>query len=308
MAQINTFTLPSNADHLNLSVLTVEPDNAAPCGLLQLAHGMAEHKERYLPFMKFMAEHGYACIINDHRGHGASVKSEKDLGYFYAGGADAVVEDLHQITQYFRGQHPGLKLFLFGHSMGSLAVRAYRLKYDREIDGLIVCGSPGKNPAAGAGLMLLKLMSALRGERHISPLFMNMTTGSFAKRYPDPNTQSGWLSANPDNVKDFDADPLCGFPFTLNGYRALLTLMRQAYDTHTQPGHPDMPVHFVSGADDPCAPDASGFEAAAQAMRDAGYSQVSAKMYPGMRHEILNETGRQQVFDDLLDKLNQWNH
>ena len=304
MPDISTFVLPSAVDGLPLSVCTVLPDGV-PKALVQLAHGMAEHKERYLPFMTFLAEHGYASIINDHRGHGASVKSAADLGYFYAGGADALVRDMHQLTLWFRMRYPGLKLFLFGHSMGSLAVRVYRQRYDGDIDGLVVCGSPGPNPATGAGLALNRLMTAFRGERYISRLFVNMTTGGFSKRFPDPGTANAWLSTNQDNVQRYDADPLCGFPFTLNGYRALLTLMRDAYRP-VPARHPDLPVHFLSGAEDPCAPDEKGFETAIQRVRDDGYRGVSAKLYPGMRHELLNHDNRQEVFDDLLRLFDGW--
>ena len=305
MARIESFTINSNADGLPLSVCVVSPEGGAPKGLVQLAHGMAEHKERYLPFMEFLAEKGYASIINDHRGHGASVKSPSDLGYFYAGGAEALVKDLHQLTLWFRQRYPGLKLFLFGHSMGSLAVRVYRQKYDGDIDGLVVCGSPGQNPAADAGLLLNKVMTAFKGERYISKLFVKMTTGSFNKGNPKDGSPNAWLSTNQDNVQRYDADPLCGFPFTLNGYKALLELMKAAYNP-VPAAHPDLPVHFLSGEHDPCAPDKKGFEAAVQRMKDDGYRTVTAKMYPGMRHEVLNQTERQIVFDDLAALLDGW--
>jgi len=190
---------------------------------------MAEHKGRYLPFMEYLADHGYAVLINDHRGHGGSVRDPGDLGYFYAGGANALVEDLHQLTLWFRDRFPERKLFLFGHSMGSLAVRVYRQHYAGDIDGLVVCGSPGRNPATGMGLALNRVMTALRGERYISRMFVNMTTGSFNKGNPKSGSANAWLSTNQDNVQKYDADPLCGFPFTLNGYKALLTLMRDTY-------------------------------------------------------------------------------
>ena len=255
--------------------------------------------------MEFLADRGFACVINDHRGHGGSVKSREDLGYFYENGAESLVRDLHQVTLWFRARHPGLKLILFGHSMGSLAVRVYRQKYDGDIDGLVVCGSPGRNPAASAGLLLNRVMTLFKGERYISPLFTGMTTGGFARRFPDPSTANAWLSTNQDNVRAYDADPLCGFPFTLNGYRALLELMRDAYKP-IPAGHPDMPVHFLSGADDPCAPDKKGFDDAVQALRDAGYKNVTAKLYPGMRHELLNHAEKQVVFDDLLAIFDRW--
>lgn len=305
MARIESFTINSNADGLPLSVCVVSPEGGAPKGLVQLAHGMAEHKERYLPFMEYLADRGYASIINDHRGHGASVKDPGDLGYFYADGANALVKDLHQLTLWFRQRYPGLKLFLFGHSMGSLAVRVYRQRFDGDIDGLVVCGSPGQNPAAGAGLFLNRVMTAFKGERYISKLFVKMTTGSFNKGNPKDGSPNAWLSTNQDNVQRYDADPLCGFPFTLNGYKALLELMRDAYNP-VPAGHPDLPVHFLSGEHDPCAPDQKGFEDAVQRVKDDGYRTVTAKMYPGMRHEVLNQTEHQIVFDDLAALFDRW--
>lgn len=304
MSKFETLTICSHVDDLALSVALATPDGA-PKALVQFAHGMAEHKERYFPFMQFLADNGYACLINDHRGHGASVKDPGDLGYFYAGGANALVEDLHQLTLWFRQRFPGLKLFLFGHSMGSLAVRVYRQKYDGDIDGLVVCGSPGANPASGAGLVLNRIMTAFKGERYVSQMFVNMTTGSFSKAHPDPGTKNAWLSTNQDNVQKYDADPLCGFPFTLNGYRALLELMRDAYKA-VPTGHPDLPVHFISGENDPCAPDRKGFDDAVERVKRDGYRNVTAKMYPGMRHEILNHAEHQLVYDDLLALFGRW--
>ena len=288
------FTLESRQDGLPLSCMLVRPEGEVRA-LIQLAHGMSEHKERYLPFMNYLAERGCLCVINDHRGHGASVRKDEDMGYFYAGGDIALVEDLHQISAWMKETWPGKKLFLFGHSMGSLAVRAYCEKYDGEIDGLVVCGSPGENPAVGPGLLLIGLLSKIRGERHRSRLLQGMTVGMFAKRFPDPNHPSAWISANMDNVIAYEKDPLCAFTFTLNGNRALLRLLRRAYAL--KHGRPDLPVRFYSGADDPCAPDEKGFRAAMESMRRAGYSDVQGSMFPGMRHEILNEKDREKVFE-----------
>lgn len=307
MARIEYFSLPSDHDGLNLSIVTVLPDNGKPKALVQLAHGMSEHKGRYLPFMEFLAGHGFGCIMNDHRGHGESIKSPEDLGYFYEDGAKGVVDDLHQITLYFRKKFPGLKLFLFGHSMGSLAVRAYRINYDRDIDGLIVCGSPGKNPMTAAALLLHRMMVSRKGERYISPLFIKMSVGGYAKKFRDPNTNCAWLSTDRAVVNAYDADPLCGFPFTLNGYGALLSLMQMAY-SKARAQNPELPVHFVSGKQDPCMPDIKGFADALRCIEIAGYKKVSCKLYPGMRHEILNETGKQEVYEDLLGVLNYWSN
>ena len=116
--------------------------------------------------------------------------------------------------------------------------------------------------------------------------------------------RSAWLSANPENVAAYEADPLCGYPFTINGYRALLKLMLAAYDVKS-PMPADLPVHFMSGEDDPCAPDAEGFRDAMQNLRDRGSKAVTGRMYPGLRHEIFNE-GVPEVFDDLGAQLDAW--
>jgi len=299
MPKTSVFTVKSEHDGLGLSVMTVIPDGE-PAALVQLAHGMAEHKERYLPVMRFLAEHGCACIINDHRGHGGSVRKKDDLGYFYADGGRGLVKDLHQLTALFRSEYPGVPVILFGHSMGSLAARAYAAQFGRDIDGLIVCGSPGFNPLVKVALALTEVLTLAHGGRRAKSGLMNrLLNGPFEKRFHAG--PFAWLSANADNVKKYEADPLCGFPFTLNGYRALLNLMIAAYDKKTSIRR-SLPVHFISGADDPCAPDEKGFLAAAQNLRDRGCAEVTSKLYPGLRHEILNE-GVQEVRDDLLETI-----
>lgn len=292
------FTLESRQDGLPLSMLMVRPDGDVRA-LVQLAHGMCEHKERYLPFMEYLARQGCLCVMNDHRGHGASVRRAEDLGYFYENGDAALVEDLHQITLWMRERWPGLPLFLFGHSMGSMAVRAYCEDYDRDIDSLVVCGSPGENAAAGIGLALIRLLVLLRGDRHRSKLIHKMTIGAFAARFPDTGHPCAWISKNQANVIAYEADPLCMFSFTLNGNRALLRLMRRAYGLRANPGKPDLPVRFYSGADDPCAPNEKGFWKAVEKMRRAGYTNVEGTLFPGLRHEILNEENREKIFEKI---------
>ena len=306
MAAAEYTTLESRQDGLKLALMVVRPEGA-PRAIVQIAHGMCEHKERYAPFMEYLAARGCVCVINDHRGHGASVRGPEDLGYFYANGDRALTEDLHQITLWAREQWPGIPLFLFGHSMGSLAVRAYCADHDRDIDSLVVCGSPGENGAAGFGLVLVELMSIIRGDHYRSKFIQRMTTGSFNKRAKSELSGS-WLSANSENVAAFAADPLCNFTFTLNGYRALLRLMIRAYGlapdkrnraVRIPRGKPELPIHFYSGADDTGAPNRKGFENAMNRMKRAGYAYVSGYMFPGLRHEILNEVNREEVFERI---------
>ena len=131
-----TFVLESHHDRLLLHGLVVRPEQEPCRGILQVAHGMCEHKERYLPFLQEMADHGYLCIIHDHRGHGESVRQPEDLGYFYPDGGTAIVSDLYQVTRWIREQYPELPLYLFGHSMGSLVVRCYLKRYPDVPDGV----------------------------------------------------------------------------------------------------------------------------------------------------------------------------
>ena len=163
----------SEVDELEIDCLLIQREGEIK-GVVQLAHGMNEHKERYIDFMKYLAENGYASFINDHRGHGKSLKNEEDIGYFYENEAEAVIEDLYQITRYLKEKFNGKKIILFGHSMGSMIVRKYIAKYDNKIDGLIVCGSPSKNINAKLGLAIVKTMEIFKGEKYRSKFVKNL--------------------------------------------------------------------------------------------------------------------------------------
>lgn len=291
--------ITAKTDGLELDVLELIPEGKCKA-ILQIHHGMSEHKERYLPFMQYMAARGYAAVIHDCRGHGKSVREQNDLGYMYGGGAHALVEDAHQITLLLREEFPGVPLILFGHSMGSLVVRAYTKKYDRDIDMLVVCGSPSRNPYLGVGKTLLKVMKRVKGERYVSRLLDTMSFGAFAKKFPDEKSRFAWCCSDPQIVKLYDESPLCGFTFTLDGYDALFQLMEETYsDAGWQCANPNMPVLFVGGAQDPCIVSPRKYAQAIQHMRRVGYRNTKGRLYPEMRHEILNETGKEKVFHEI---------
>ncbi len=296
-----SFSLTSFQDGLVLDVLTIMPES--PKALLQLAHGMCEHKERYIPFMEYLAGQGIGCIISDHRGHGKSVKDMEDFGYFYENGGPSLVKDLHQITRFIRREYPDLPFFLFGHSMGSLAVRVYLKHYERELSGLIVCGSPSNNPLAGPGMVLVRLLAGIRGEHSRSRLINKLFSASLEKPFQADGVHS-WISGDKDVVKAYNASPYCNFTFTLNGYLALLWLVKNTYDKKGwKVKNPDLPILFLSGGDDPCMISKEKFEEAVTLLKDAGYQNVNSKIYPGLRHEILNESKRQTVYEDAAKFL-----
>lgn len=292
--------LPSEADDLEISVLAVIPEKRSYRGIVQLVHGMSENKERYLPFMNELADKGYVTVIHDHRGHGKSVRDKNDLGYMYGGGADAILKDIGMVNRRIREEFPDLPLILFGHSMGSLAVRAFASQHDDCMNMLIVCGSPSKNPARPAGELIARGEKAIFGAKHKSRLLEAVSFGSYALRFREDKNCTAWICSDKEAADAYEASELCGFTFTDDGYLALFELMKQAYDVKNwNCTKPNMPVLFVSGAEDPCMGNVRKFAHAVQDMRRAGYVDVRGKLYPGMRHEILNETDRQKVYRDI---------
>lgn len=291
--------ITSNQDGLQLDTLMLIPET--PKAVLQLVHGMCEYKERYIPFMEYMANQGYACVVHDHRGHGKSVKDIGDLGYFYENGAEALVEDVYQVLMTAKERFGALPYFLFGHSMGSMAVRCFIKKYDSEIDALIVCGSPSANSMAGMGIPLVRLLQKFKGAHGKSKLVGTMVMGGFEKPFAKEKMCNSWICSDKAVVEEYNADPLCGYAFTLNGYEALLKLMA---DTYSEKGwktaKPDLPIYFIAGEQDPCITNTKEFYEAVAFLKSRGYINVIGKLYKGMRHEILNETGKEQVYEDVV--------
>lgn len=293
--------LVSDVDELELSVLAVVPQKKPYRAVVQLVHGMSEHKERYLPFMEYLAEQGYVSVIHDHRGHGKSIRGSADLGYMYGGGAEAIVRDIGLVNRKIRAELSGIPLILMGHSMGSLAVRAFATEHDSCMDMLIVCGSPSYNGAMPLGKAIASVEKAVLGERHRSRLIESISFGPNVWKFRKDKTCTAWICSDPVVAREYETSRLCGFTFTDDAYLALFDLMKRAYDTkHFCCTNPDMPVLFVSGAEDPCLIDVRHFAKAVQAMRSAGYFDVKGKLYPGMRHEILNEKDKYQVYKDIV--------
>ena len=296
---IERFTVESAYDGLPLACVTFEPD-ARPRGVFQIVHGMCERKERYEAFMRYLAENGFVAAAHDHRGHGASVLSDADLGWFRDRKGSALVEDAVQVTGALKARYPGLPVLLFGLSMGSMVVRCYIQEHDGDIDSLVVCGSPSKNSLAGAGVALAKSIAAVKGERHRSPLLARVSTGGGDKRFPGEG-RSSWLTRDRAVADAYNADPKCNFIFTCNGYENLFRLMQHTYDKGRYAvRNPSLPILFVSGSDDAIMVDEQKWFDSQQFLRDVGYKNVSGKLYHGMRHEILNEFGKEEVYADLL--------
>ena len=302
---INEFSFKSKVDGLEISAMEVLPTGELK-GVLQLVHGMCEYKERYLDFMKFMADNGIACVIHDHRGHGKSVKDDSDLGFMYEGGAEGLVEDTRVITLMAKEKYGDtIPYFLLGHSMGSMVVRCYIKKYDADIDKLVVVGSPSRPAGSGFGLFLAKAGEKIKGgEKRLKLLDYMAMEMTYEKPFKKENLKHAWVNSDRDSVLAYNNDPYCNYTFTINGYKGLIQTTCDTYSKKDwKVAQPDLPIHFFSGSDDPCAINESAFEKSAEFLRKMGYTNVKTKMYQGMRHEILNEPEHMTVYSDILNFL-----
>lgn len=301
--KITVLQIPSLTSGLQLEAVTAEPPDGVPIrAVLQISHGMCEHKQRYQEFMERMTRRGTVCVIHDHRGHGKSVRDQSDLGYMYQGGADLLVEELHLITRYVKRRWPGVPVWMLGHSMGSLAARVYLKKYDHELQGMILTGSPSQNRLVEAGMMLAHIQAfcSREGRRCRSRLLESMAFGPFAAKFRKEKNRFAWCCSDPEVQKAYAEDPLCGFTFTIDGFLTLGQLMRSTYDNKAW-GRKNLllPILFLSGEDDPCYRSRRKLEQAAAHLKEQGYRKVCVKMYPGMRHEILFEKDGEKVLEDI---------
>ena len=299
-------TLVSPSDSLELSVLIAYPETE-PIAVVQLVHGMCEHKERYIPLMRFLSQHGYVCVMHDHRGHGKSVRTTDDLGYFYAGGYMAMVDDTHAVTQLIKNRYTDLPVYLFGHSMGSMVARSYTKRYDNELAGLIVCGSPSYNSANSIGKQIAKCQGHKHGDHYRSTQMQKLAFGTYNKSFGKVSSPNAWICSDTAVVAAYDASPLCNYIFTSNGFYNLFALMDDAYARNDwRLSNPQLPIWFISGEEDPCLISLRKFNHAVDNMKKVGYVNVTSKLYPHMRHEIVNELGKEQVWNDILNQLTNW--
>lgn len=300
------FTVPGVADGVVLSCAYILP-SGAPKAVVQIVHGMCSCKEVYFPFMENLASNGYVAVACDLRGHGASVPSPDDLGYMGKGGTKALVGDVREVSKWAKEKWPSLPLFLVGHSMGSMIVRSY-VKHDPSlVDGLVVTGSPSRAPEARFGKFVAGCIGLFRGQRFRSKTLAVMCLGKAEKKFSREG-RLAWLVSDASIRKQYLEDPSSHFIFTVNGFRSgIFNLLLDIYDTDGWVmTKPEMPVLFVSGAADPLLVSPDKFAEAVSFMRKVGYKNVSSKLYPGLRHEILNEVGKERIWADVVASLDSW--
>lgn len=274
-----------------------------PVCILQIVHGMAEYIERYERLALVLTEQGILVTGEDHLGHGKSVGENGIYGYFCAHDpATVVVRDVHRLKKMVQEQYPGVPYLLLGHSMGSFILRNYLNRYGSGIDGAIVMGT-GMQPKAvlNAAKAVTKLQKAFLGDAHVSRLLDKMAFGSYQKKITDGVGSMDWLSRDKKEVQKYLDDPRCGFVFTVNGFETMFELIGRLHDPESINKIPkELPVLFVAGQEDPVGSYGKAVLEVAESFQNSGMTQVECKLYPGMRHELVNEIGREEVDADLL--------
>lgn len=275
--------------------------------VVQIAHGMAEHSDRYSHFAEKLTENNFAVYANDHRGHGKTAGSVENLGiYAETNGWDLVVNDMTRLTSEIKINHPGLPVFLFGHSMGSFLTRDYMFTHGEEIAGVILSGTGG-DPGflANAGIFLSKIESLLRGKSAQSKLMDTLSFGSFNKRFRPNRTDFDWLSSVDEAVDKYISDPYCGTVFKAGFFNDLLKGIKKINKTvNIQKIRKDLPVYLFSGTDDPVGDFTKGVKRVYQSYKKAGLEKLSIRLYENGRHEMLNESNRDEVYSDIINWCN----
>ncbi len=280
-----------------------------PVAVLQLVHGMVEYIERYRPFAEYLNSQGFVVVGHDHIGHGASVSSEEEFGIMHAKHpSDIMVADIYTNYELTKKDYPNLPYFILGHSMGSYMTRKFLSVKADQLDGLsgaIIMGTGTEaDGTINMGLAFINFLSFFKSDDYRSTLVRDMTYSAPYKAYDvtGKNPENSWLNKDVDLVKKYYADPRCTFTFTLAAYRGLVESTK--FDNNMDNigrMRKDLPVFFVSGADDPVGNMGKGVEAARDKFVEAGMQDVSLKLYENDRHEILNETDKEVVFSDIYN-------
>lgn len=282
------------------------PD-AEPRAIVQIIHGIAEYIGRYDEFMSFLADNGIIAVGTDHLGHGKSIESEEQTGFFaYDNGWDYVVRDEEVLRLAMHENYPELPIIVFGHSMGSFMTRTLLIRYPDAFNAAIISGTGNQGAAlVNGGLFMGNLVTGLRGAHHYSKFLNNLAFGSYNKIYENPKTEYDWLSRDEANVQKYIDDPLCGFIPSCSLFRDMMTGVKFITNKKNLTAmNKDMPVYFMSGDMDPVGECGKGVQKAYNNFLEAGMKDVSIKLYPGGRHEMLNEINKDEVYADILAWLN----
>ncbi len=290
------------SDGQEVFVAVYEPECTTARGHVHILHGMAEHCGRYGAYAEALAEMGYFVSMHDHRGHGKTVDRGGQLGFFTEHrGFERVVRDVFEVTQLVRKGRGLPPMVLFGHSMGSFIARRYAQLFSTTMKALILCGTGAATPMHAVGNKVANAMAKAQGKAIPSQFMMDMSFGSFNKSILYPSTAFDWLNRNAKAVQTYIDDPKCGFIAT-NQFFADLTYGMHLIGKraeHARIRH-DLPILLISGSADPVGNYGKGVFKVAEQLKEAGLENVCVHIFEGLRHEILNETNKEQVYDVII--------
>ena len=298
----NEFGLPSADGRTELHAVSWRPEGPVRA-VLQISHGLGEHILRYDAFAEYLTAHGFAVIGHDHLGHGTSISPDGARLWFGPKGSWSwLSQDLYTLRRAAETLSAGTPCFLLGHSMGSFLARSFLIRYPGTVNGTILTGT-GQPSAAllRLGQALLAEEGARLGERSVSPLATALAFGSYNRPFAPNRTAYDWMSASEENIDTFLVSPLCGGTPTIGLLREMLAGLREIGDpANLRKMNRNTPVLLLSGDADPVGDMGKGVERVKRAFCRAGMRDVHAALYPGLRHEILNERERRAVYADIL--------
>ena len=271
-------------------------DVKEPKGVVQIVHGMAEHAARYDPFARFLNDHGYVVIADDHRGHGLT--DRETLGYCKGNMFADTLKDEASLTDFYRRKYAGLPYFLFGFSYGSFIAQAYLGQYGDKLDGIVIGGSNHKKDFEVYLGSFVAGMGCIFGAKKPSKLIEKLSFGAYAKKFENGQ----WLSNDLSNNLGYDQDPLSGFTCSNRFYKDFFKGLRGLYTKKYAMGLPrELPVLLISGADDPVGDMGKGVKKLAAYYREQGMKNLRMVLFEKSRHEFLNERdGREEKWGTVL--------
>ena len=292
--------IKSPADGLGLNTLAI-CERKDPKAAILFIHGLCGKIGRMLPTMNHFAEEGYACIGFDMRGHGDSIKTEEDRGYTYNGGSKAMTEDIRAVIGWIESHFPKTPIYIVSHSMGSLAARTYLKSDDTHINGLILCGSPSYNPLSPYARIFLQAYNEITGGHDRLEALQRFTSNLYNKDFEDDGFQA-WMCSDPEERQRFFDDPECNYTCTTDCSLTLLMLMKETYSRKGwHVANPSLPILFISGENDSCMISMKKFHQSAGFLNSVGYTDVSSIIFPDMRHEVLNEIGKESAWQAISE-------
>ena len=298
----NDFFFLSSNNSTNIHAIICYQKNGKFSRIFQMIHGMLEYIERYLPFFEYLTLNGFLVVGHDHLGHGQSINTKEDLGYFGEPNPnELLINDIHKLRLIIQKKYPNMPYFIGGHSMGSYLLRQYISLNGKGLSGAIIIGTGYEFPLKILmGLNFCKIISYFKGSHHRSKLIKKLCLESGPyKKYDMTKTDinNSWITSDPEMAKLYNEDKKMDFNFTINGYIGLIEATRYSCDFHNiEKIRKDLPILLVSGDCDPVGNNGKGVKKVYEIMKSAGILDLKIKLFENDRHEILNEINRKEVY------------